>query len=193
VRAQRCGLSCGRQSNVCYGSKAELRDRLMRGYTTFMPSEIIGPAFLSVILAAAAFIAFQRRERLPTPATILPIGCVTVAIQAVHVAEEFLTGFQTRIPLLLGMEPWSSGFFVSFNLAWIALWSLALAAAARGRLGLPAMTALWFLGLAAVGNAIWHPALSLVTGGYFPGTLTALPLGVSGFLLVRRLMATATR
>jgi hypothetical protein len=151
-----------------------------------LPSELAGPAFLSIILAAA--VALAARSRAPeAPLRLLPAGCLALALQAAHVAEEFAAGFHLRLPRLVGLDPWSAEFFVSFNLAWIALWALALRAFAGGAAPLAARAALWFLALAAIGNAIWHPALSVATGAYFAGTATALPLGAAGLLLVRRL------
>ena len=90
-------------------------------------------------------------------------------------------------PALLGLESRSDQFFLLFNLVWVVLWTLSVAVLALGRSLLPASILLWFLALAAMANALAHPALSLVTLDYFPGTVSALPLGAAGFLLARRL------
>ena len=155
-----------------------------------LPSELAGPAFLAIVLVAAVVIAAWRRAP-DEPQRVVRAGCLALALQAVHVAEEFAAGFHLRLPRLIGLEPWSAEFFVSFNLAWIAVWALALRAFAGGAAPLTARAALWFLALAAVGNAVWHPALSIATGTYFPGTVTAVPLGAAGLLLVRRLLPDA--
>ena len=158
-----------------------------------MPSEVIGPAFLAILLAVAFFLAARGRSRCKEMRIAIPAACVTLALQALHVAEEFATGFHHRLPALLGLDPWSSVFFLSFNCAWLALWSLAIGAIATGRLLFAARVALLFLALAACGNALWHPALSLATAAYFPGTATALALGPAGFILARLLLTTETR
>ena len=65
------------------------------------------------------------------------------------------------------------------------VWALSLPLACR-----PVRAAffpLWFLGLAAVGNGLAHPAFALLSGGYFPGLWTALPAGIAGFFLLRHL------
>ena len=56
------------------------------------------------------------------------IGLVAaaIAVQGIHFAEEWATGFYERFPRLLGLYPWSAALWVSFNLAWIAIWCLAL-------------------------------------------------------------------
>jgi hypothetical protein len=45
----------------------------------------------------------------------------------------------------------------------------------------------WFFSIGMVGNAIWHPLLSLATGGYFPGLFTSPFGGVIGIMLLSRL------
>jgi hypothetical protein len=120
---------------------------------------------------------------------VVPRACVALAIQALHVAEEFSTGFHIRAPALLGLPAWSAAYFICINMAAIAAWSLATAAVASGRGNAMWSGLIWFLALAAIGNAVWHPAGSLIVGGYFPGTVTALPLGFAGFRLVRGLSA----
>jgi hypothetical protein len=76
-------------------------------------------------------------------------------------------------------------FFVSFNLFWLAIWILSASAfAARRR---AAFFPLWFLAIGCTANGIAHPLLSMRTGGYFPGLVTSLAVGVIGVVLLRRL------
>ncbi|MDH4351573.1 MAG: HXXEE domain-containing protein [Gemmatimonadota bacterium] len=114
------------------------------------------------------------------------VALLTVLGQAAHFTEELLTGFDARFPALLGLPPMSLRFFVTFNVAWLAIWSLcAWGLAARRR---AALFPLWFLGIACIVNGIAHPALALLAGGYFPGLVTSPIMGVLGVLLVRRLL-----
>ena len=152
-----------------------------------MPSEVVGLIFLSIVLAVAVLMAIHGRASNPAPARIIPLGLLALALQTLHFTEELMTGFHLRFPALLRLDEWSPAFFVSFNLAWIALWVMALGALGRGSRGLPAMIVLWFLGLAAIVNGVVHPLLSLATASYFPGTASAFPLGAAGVLLIRRL------
>lgn len=48
----------------------------------------------------------------------------SVAFQCLHFVEEFITHLYERLPQLLELQPWSSEFFVAFNLSWISIWIL---------------------------------------------------------------------
>jgi hypothetical protein len=152
-----------------------------------LPSELASLAFLSILLLVAFIVAGQGGRPLLTAGEVIPPACLTLALQALHVIEEFATGFHRRAPAMLGFEPWSPVYFVAVNLAAIALWLLAFRALSLGRANRAWRTLLWFLAIASVGNAFWHPLVSLATAAYFPGTVTAPFLGVAGFLLARAL------
>lgn len=114
------------------------------------------------------------------------IAVVAILSQAAHFTEELLTGFHERFPALFGLVPMSLGFFMSFNVAWLGIWSLSgwgLAAQRRAALFL-----LWFLGIGCTLNGVAHPALSVLAGGYFPGVVSSPVVGVLGVLLLRRLL-----
>lgn len=105
--------------------------------------------------------------------------------QAAHFLEELSAGFHERLPALFGLPPMPLQFFVSFNVAWLVIWSLSswgLMAQRRASL-----FPLWFLGIGCVVNGVAHPALSIVAGGYFPGLITSPVVGVLGVVLLRRL------
>lgn len=98
-------------------------------------------------------------------------------------------GFHRLFPPLLGLPPWGSTFFLLFNGSWLTIWLAILVGPASWRDHYFARVALWFLALAGLANLVVHPALALLVGGYFPGLITAFPLGVAGALLAARLMA----
>jgi hypothetical protein len=102
-------------------------------------------------------------------------------VQAAHFLEEWQTGFHQHWPALLGLEPWPESFFVVFNVAWIAIWLASAALIPRG--GIVTRTAVWFLALAALLNAVAHPLLAMSVAGYFPGLWTSPFLGAAGFWL----------
>ena len=157
-----------------------------------MPSELAGPAFLSILLVAAALTAWLRRFNAPDGLRLLPTAAAATACQAIHVAEEFAGGFHRRAPELFGLAHWSPVFFISLNLVWLGIWSLALGRLGRGQLHILTAILFWFLALASVGNGIWHPLACLITGGYFPGLVSSfltLPLGL---WLIRRLLEPAS-
>jgi len=119
------------------------------------------------------------------------LALAVILVQAIHFAEELEAGLPARFPALMGLAPMPLGLFVSFNVAWLAIWLVS----ARGLAGhhRAALFPLWFLGLAGVLNGFAHPALAALAGGYFPGLWTAPAVGVLGFLLVRRLLAITRR
>jgi len=157
--------------------------------TDQLRSVLQGTAGLSVAAVIALLLTLARGGVEADPTRLRPAvraAIVAILCQSAHFAEELATGFQERFPVLVGLAPWSRGFFVSFNLFWIGIWVLSVfGLAARRRL---AMFPLWFLALGCVANGIAHPLFALRTGGYFPGLFTSPLVGVMGLLLVRGLL-----
>lgn len=114
------------------------------------------------------------------------VAVLAILAQGLHFVEEFATGFHEHFPELLGLTPWSLRFFVSFNLFWLAIWSLSVwGLAARKR---AALFPFWFLGIGCVANGLAHPLFSIITRGYFPGLVTSLVAGIVGVVLLRWLL-----
>ena len=152
-----------------------------------LPSEIAGTAGLWIVATIAIALAVAGRNRPLDPARLRWPAGAALALQLAHATEEYATGFPQRFPAVLGLTPWSNRFFLAFNASWLLVWALAVAALVSGRAPLAARAALWFLALAGVLNAVAHPLLALRAGGYFPGLVTALPLGLAGGVLAARL------
>jgi hypothetical protein len=157
-----------------------------------MPSELAGTGALWLALVAAIVIALTDRHYRERVAGVAPVFLIAIALQCLHFAEEFSTGFQKLFPERLGMAPWTDVFFVAFNMVWLCLWSLAAAAISAGLSLRLASIAVWFLTLAAIGNGIAHPVLAIMAGGYFPGLATSPFLGAAGLVLLRRLILPGT-
>jgi len=144
------------------------------------------------ILGPVAFVALQLALSRLSPAKFplervaasRALGLAT-AVQSVHFAEEWATGFHVRFPALFGLEPMPMLFFVVFNLVWIAIWiaSIPLLRSARK---LAFFTA-WFLAIAGMLNGVAHPLMSVASGGYFPGLATSPFIGLVSIHLWRRL------
>ncbi len=151
-------------------------------------SILVGTAGLSIAAVAALLLTLARGEVTASDSELrsaVRLAFLTTLVQAGHFVEELATGFHRLFPELLGLSPWSLRFFVSFNLVWIAAWMLSLwGLGARRRI---ALFPLWFLGIAGLANGLAHPALSLRTGGYFPGLISSPAVGILGVLLLRRL------
>lgn len=152
------------------------------------------PSVLVLGLVAIVAVQLAQRRSSPIEAAKERIAASTAlgfaaAIQSVHFAEEWVTGFHVRFPALLGLEPMPISFFVPFNLVWIAIWIISIPFLRLGRR--PAFFAAWFIAIAGVLNGVAHPMMAIASGGYFPGLITAPIIGLAGVILWKRLQ-TAT-
>jgi hypothetical protein len=149
-----------------------------------MRSIVLGTAGLWLVLGVAVIVSTRARPDAANRAaqrTLRLRVLLCTCVQAAHFLEEWQTGFHQHWPALLGLEPWPESFFVVFNVAWIAIWLASAALIPRG--GIVTRTAVWFLALAALLNAVAHPLLAMSVAGYFPGLWTSPFLGAAGFWL----------
>lgn len=153
----------------------------------FLPSAIV----LGVIAVIAIYLTISRGGIHAESTTIRQsarIAGLTIACQACHFIEEASTGLYRRLPEVFGYPPLTLEFFVTANVVCLVIWVLSTWGLARySSIGL---FPLWFLGLACELNLVIHPALSIVTGGYFPGLYTSPLVGIVGFFMLRRLAET---
>jgi len=158
--------------------------------TDELRSVLLGTSGLSLAALAAMLLAIWRGGVVADSVSLqsaVRVVVVAVVLQGAHFTEEAATGFYRRFPELLGLTPWSFRFFVSFNLAWLAIWAIAAWGLAARQWA--ALFPLWFLGIGCVVNGIAHPAMSLAVGGYVPGLITSPFVGVVGVLVLRQLTA----
>ena len=106
----------------------------------------IAPSVVVLGLVAIVAVRLTQWRSSPVEAAKERIAASTVlgfatAIQSAHFAEEWVTGFHARFPALLGLDPMPLSFFVPFNLAWIAIWIVAIPFLRLGRR--PAFFAAW--------------------------------------------------
>ena len=152
-------------------------------------SVLIGTAGLSAAVLIALSLTLLRKPTRSDPLSrrrLMQYAAVALVSQCIHFTEELATGFHEQYPLLLSLRPWSLTFFVTFNVAWIVIWSLSI-------IGLradfrAAFFPIWFLGLGCLVNVFAHPYFSISAGGYFPGLWTSPIVGVAGALLIRELV-----
>jgi len=153
-------------------------------------SIVRGLTGLMVVAAASLWLTVSRFEREAAPPERrrlqILVGLVIV-VQTTHFIEELIAGFHMRFPELLGLAPWPFGFFVGFNLFWIAVWGLSALVVGRRIRG--ALFPIWFLAVGSALNGIAHPTMALMDAGYFPGLLTSPVCGIAGVMLLRSLTA----
>src|SRR5918997_382952 len=139
----------------------------------------------AMVLAFVCYLRTSYRE-MPEAERVLPVYLIALAIQFLHFTEEYVYGFQFRVTeIMAGMPPFNVNVFVAFNMIAYCLFLLAGAGMYKG-LKFP-MVIVWFFAVCVLGNAIWHLALSLKAGGYFPGLYTSFAGWILGPVLLRRL------
>ncbi len=160
--------------------KASQRD------VSFLPSIVA----LSMMAAVAMYLTVTRGG-IHADANALRqaayVALLATVLQVGHFLEEAGMGLNRRFPEFFGLPPVSMESFVTINVVALAIWVISVFALAQG--ASLALFPLWFLGVACVANAVLHPALSLATGGYFPGLFTSPIVGGIGVLLLRRLVS----
>lgn len=122
--------------------------------------------------------------------SLQPTYGVALAIFLLHACEEFLTGFQRRLPALVG-DHWTDRQFLVFNAAWFATFVVA-GWALRQRHPLAVLIVLFFALGGGVGNGIAHLLIVVSQRGYFPGAWTAPLCLLVGTALLRQLFTIRT-
>jgi hypothetical protein len=154
------------------------------GLGSILPSAAILGLF-ALVAGALSLARAPAEEDGPRTRDAVRASAAAVVAQGAHFAEELVTGFPERFPALFGLGPMPLWFFVSFNVAWLVVWSLCARGLAGG--GRAVLFPLWFLGIGCVGNGVAHPSFSVLAGGYFPGLVTSPVVAFLGVALLRSL------
>ena len=147
---------------------------------TFVPGIVV--AWLTYVWL------YLDKRHLPSGATFLPVFFVALAVQFIHFAEEFTTGFRTSFPLLYGGTPYSADLFVTFNMAAYFMFTLTCVLVFTKSFRFLLVPSLFFIIYGAIGNAISHTWWSLYLGAYFPGLVTAQLYWIVGPFLLYKLV-----
>jgi hypothetical protein len=131
---------------------------------------------------------YRSRLQLPTVNKLLPAFCCVLAVQFLHFAEEFVTGFRTDFAELYGGAPYSNDAFVLVNMSAYAVMIVACVVALTTRLRFAIVPAIFFIFYGAIGNAIAHTWWSIMLGGYFPGLISAQIYWIAGPYLLYKLV-----
>ena len=140
----------------------------------------------AMVLAVPAYFLTSFRH-MPAPAAVLPIYLVALAVQFLHMGEEFATGFYWRWPeQIFHSPPMTETQHVVINMVSYAVFVVGALGIWYGVRWL--MIIVWFVTLmGVVGNAIQHPIYCLKVKGYFPGIYTSLAYWIVGPILLVRL------
>jgi hypothetical protein len=146
-------------------------------------------ALLAVALLVS-YVLWLARFMWPPASRVIPAFAVAVAIQCVHLLEEYRTGFYRIFPSAMGSEAWSARRFLAFNLVWLAVF--VVAGVGLQRVWRPAYLIALFLAIGGgIGNGLGHIMLAIRVGGYFPGVYTAPLALLSGAFLAFQLFRPA--
>lgn len=137
--------------------------------------------FISYVLQQIYF-----RKAIPAPHNLLPLYLFALAIQMLHFAEEYVMGFNEALPALFGSDPYPLTYWVVFNMVVYAFF-IAGAIIIFMEWGAFYLVPIFFVLMAVIANAVGHIALSIYSGGYFPGLYTAMAYVLVGPLLLRKL------
>ncbi len=110
---------------------------------------------------------------MPPANRILHLYLLALAVQMLHFAEEYLTGFVVELPALLGQEPYPKDYWLVFNMAAYSIFLLGGIVLLR-KIQELAVIPLFFIVVGVLFNTLAHIGLTLYTGAYFPGLYTAL-------------------
>lgn len=116
---------------------------------------------------------YRFYNSIPAPNKTLPLYLLLVAIQFLHFTEEYLTGFNVKLPALLGQAPYPMEYWIIFNMIAYFVFimgGIILYKQIKELLIIP----IFFILTAVIINSIAHLLLSIYVGGYFPGLITAI-------------------
>jgi len=149
---------------------------------SFTPSSIV----LSILFAISVVLTFSR-SRVPNAQlrSVNNLVLMACGAQLLHFFEEAVYDLHVRLPEVFGLPAMEYSFFLTINIGLLIVW---LFGAFRRTANSIVISTFWFLALASVFNLLAHPTLTLVTGRYFPGVVTSPVVGVTGVLLLRRLL-----
>jgi hypothetical protein len=131
---------------------------------------------------------YVAKRQPPAASAFLPIFFLALAVQFLHFAEEFVTGFRSDFPELYGGMPYTANLFVTFNMVSYSVFTVACLLAFTRGLRFFLIPPLFFVVYGAIGNAIAHTWWSIYLRQYFPGLISAQLFWVVGPLVLHRLV-----
>ena len=159
-------------------------------FTYFSSGWSLIVTFIPGVVFSLALLLIMWKRNLPLPDSLLFLGLyfVALSVQFLHFCEEFLTHFNDKFALLYGGHPYSQEWFIAFNMAAYAIFTLAAVAVYVKGVRAALLPTLFFVVYGVLGNAVSHLFWALQQRGYFPGGVTALAYLFLGPLLVNKLL-----
>lgn len=111
-------------------------------------------------------------KRSSDPVRLLPLYLFLLAVQLLHFAEEYVTGFTIEMAKLLSDETYPINYWVTFNMVAYAIFILGGIVLFK-RMTEFMIIPVFFLVVGVLLNAAAHILISIYVGGYFPGLFSA--------------------
>jgi hypothetical protein len=139
-----------------------------------------------VLFSYALFLMLRRSHPSRSLSDVAPLYFLALAVQFLHLAEEYVTGFPETFPVAYGGDPIPRWTFVTFNMAAYSVFTFSAVCFFFWNIKVLLMPMLFFVVYGTWGNAVSHTTWCLMSGQYFPGAISALPYFILGPLLIRR-------
>ena len=154
-------------------------------------AQIIGAVWVFVPATIVTFFIYLGTfyKHMPSPSQILPLYLLALSIQMLHFAEEYVANFTTALPALFGQEPYPTDYWLVFNMVAYFIFILGAVVLFKKQKEY-AVIPLFFILVGVLMNGIAHVGLSIYSGGYFPGMITAIPYLVIAPVLIKRIFKT---
>lgn len=160
---------------------------LISGFIVFSSGRSLIVTFVPAMIISYITYYFTSYRKMPDPKRVVPLYFLTLGVQLLHFAEEFVGGFYERFPRLIDGSPgYSQDLFVVFNM-WAYFVFIIGGLAIYQQKKIPMIIAWFFVIMGAIGNAIVHLIFCFIEGGYFPGFYTSLVYWVLGPILFWRM------
>lgn len=140
-----------------------------------------------MLIALFMYFKFTRKTE-GNYSSVVPIYFLSLGVQFLHFAEEFVTGFNVRWPVeIFSAAPYDVNSFILVNMISYFFFCIAGIAMLKN-IKFPILIAWFFIIMGVCIQAIQHTVYSIMVGGYFPGLYTSLVCYILGPILIVKMM-----
>ncbi|MDR0650886.1 MAG: HXXEE domain-containing protein [Candidatus Peribacteria bacterium] len=142
---------------------------------------------LGMLIALFMYFTFTHKSE-GSYSSVVPIYFLALAVQFLHFAEEFVTGFHIRWPVeIFRATPYDTNMFLLVNMISYFFFTLAGIAMFK-KIKFPIIIAWFFIVMGVCIQAVQHTVYAMMVGGYFPGLYTSLLCYLLGPMLIIKMI-----
>lgn len=142
---------------------------------------------LGMLLAVVMYFKFTHKAE-GSYSAVAPLYFLALALQFLHFAEEFVTGFYTRWPVeIFRSVPYDINSFLIVNMISYFFFLIAGIAMLKN-IKFPILIAWFFIIMGVCIQAVQHTVYAIMVGGYFPGLYTSLVCYILGPILIIKMV-----